>query len=489
MIPLGVGLVYWPALEELFQPGAAAPDVLELEPQTAWELVHDAGGWRYRSNESLLERVAALPQRKLLHGVGNPLGGTVADRFDPVPQLRHAVRRLDPVWISEHLSFNRVRRGMQVEHAGFLLPPAQTPASVHVAAGCIDAMRRTLGRPVAFETGVNYLRPRRDELDDGAFFAAVADGADSGILLDLHNLWCNQRNGRQSVAEALSQLPLQRVWELHLAGGMAHGNAWLDAHCGAVPDEVLDIASALLPRLPNLGAIVFEILPEHLASIGLDGVQRQIEQLHRLWRQRPAPVRELRARRQALDRPLRPDAAQRAEAAAWEMALVDAIGGAALPGGPTLALEPSRDPGCALYRELIVDLRKANLARALHYTMTALLATLGADGTQALLDAYLGGQPPEPFAALEADAFAGFLRSRADRLPAVPGFADVLAFEHALVRATTHGESCELELSTDPVQLFEALDAGVMPKHPCAALNRLRIDAAAMVQHALPAMP
>ena len=460
MRPLGVGLVYWAALDPLFGTGGPDLGVLELEPQTLWEKVCDNGVWQYRSNEALLDRVAELPQAKLLHGVGHPVGGTVADTIDPVPELRRAVQRMNPAWVSEHLSFNRTRRRQAVEHAGFLLPPPQSPAAVRVAATNIDRLRRALDRPVAFETGVNYLRPRGDDLNDGAYFAAVAEASNSGIVLDLHNLWCNQLNGRQSMVQAVAQLPLERVWEIHLAGGMQAGRYWLDAHSGAIPGEVLDMTASLMPRLPQLGALIFEILPEHVPSIGLDGVQRQIERLHDLWRLRPPTVLSVsygtgcNAGATAQDL---------AEVGAWEKALVEAIGAKA-------------DSGCGLYRELIVDFRKANLARALRYTMTALLAGLGARGTQELLQAYFEVQPPEPFAALEADAFAKFLRARVNHLSALPHFEEVLAFEHALVRATTHGESCEIAWTTDPVQLFDALDAGVLPRNLLAQKSTLRIS-------------
>lgn len=460
MRPLGVGLVYWAALDSLFEAGGPDLGVLELEPQTLWEKVCDHGVWQYRTNEALLERVAELQQAKLLHGVGHPVGGTVADPIDPVPELRRAVQRLNPAWVSEHLSFNRTLRRQDVEHAGFLLPPSQSPAAVRVAATNIDCLRRALGRPVAFETSVNYLRQHEDESSDGAYFAAVAEASDSGIVLDLHNLWCNQLNGRQSVAHALAQLPLERVWEIHLAGGMQHGRYWLDAHSGAIPDEVLDIAASLMPRLPQLGALIFEILPEYVPSIGLDGVQRQIERLHGLWRLRPPDLLPVPYDAVCNERATPQDLA---EVRTWENALVEAIGAKA-------------DSGCGLYRDLIVDFRKANLARALRYTMTALLAGLGARGTQELLEAYFDLQPPEPFAALEADAFAQFLLARVNHLSPIPHFEEVLAFEHALVRATTHGESCEITWTADPVQLFDALDAGVLPRDLLTQKSTLRIS-------------
>ena len=473
MRPLGVGLVYWAELEPLLQPGGPAVGVVELEPQTLWEMVRDGAGWRYRANEALLDRVDALPQLKLLHGVGHPVGGTVPDPTDPVPLLRRAVDRLKPEWVSEHLSFNRVRGARGVVNAGFLLPPLQAPATVRVAAGNIDSLRRSLDRPVAFETGVNYLRPHDGELDDGAFFSAVAEASDSGIVLDLHNLWCNQCNGRQSVARALSQLPLDRVWEIHLAGGMQQGGYWLDAHCGAVPPQVLEIAASVIPRLDHLGALIFEVLPEHLPRIGLDGVQRQIEGLQELWALRPPTIARVpRLASRATEATL----FDQAQVAAWENALVDAIG--ARPTRRSAASLLATDPGCRLLSELITDFRKANLARALRYSMTFLLAGLGARCTHELIECCFDAHPPEPFAALEADCFAQFLRARLTRLPHLPHFEEVLAFEHALVRATTHGESCEIAWTADPVQLFDALDAGRLPSGLPVQPSTLRICAA-----------
>ena len=73
--------------------------------------------------------------------------------------------------------------------------------------------------PFAVEIGVNYLRRRSDELSDGEFVTKVVEGANCGIILDLHNLWTNEMNGRQSIEDFLRQIPLERVWEIHLAGG------------------------------------------------------------------------------------------------------------------------------------------------------------------------------------------------------------------------------------------------------------------------------
>ena len=102
---------------------------------------------------------------------------------------------------------------------GFLLPPLQTEQGPRAAARTIRQTGAALDLPLAVETGINYLRQQPWELSDGAFVARVSELADCDILLDLHNLWTNARNGRQCVADFLAEIPPQRIREIHLAGG------------------------------------------------------------------------------------------------------------------------------------------------------------------------------------------------------------------------------------------------------------------------------
>jgi uncharacterized protein len=463
MRELGVGLVYWSALTPLFESGDAA--VLELEPQTLWSKSGTSSGYSYRLNESLFESIAELPQPKLMHGVGQPLGGTVDDPMDHMPLLRRMADRLQPAWVSEHLSFNRVHRGGRATECGFLLPPPQTYAATRVAAANVRRYGRALGRPVAFETGVNYFRPAGD-LDDGKYFRAVAEQADSGILLDLHNLWCNERNGRQRVVDALEQMPLDRVWEVHFAGGMALDGYWLDAHSHGIPAELLELAATVIPRLHSVGALIFEILPEHLPNIGIDGVHRQLESLHELWQLRPA--RHLQVRRSTRAETAAPSLADVAEVRAWEVAVAEGLHGR---GG-----ELAAEPGAAVLRRLIADFRSASLTRGLRYTITALLAGAGVEPTRRLLDEYFRSSPPDAYAAVESDGFARFL-GRKDVVGQVPYLAEILAFEKALLSATLYGESSEVRWTTDPTRLLEGLDAGRLPNDLPAMPSRMTIAA------------
>jgi len=248
MRPLGVGLIYLEELDSLFRENNPALSVLELEPEGFWQKIlpeGSNGGATYLPNSEAMARIATLPQHKLIHSVGFPVGGSMTYRDSYVGPLDAAIRKLGASWVSEHLSFNAIETGRAVEQVGFLLPPRQTPAGVDTAVRGIRRLASQLPVPFAFETGVNYLQPGADEMTDGEFFASVAEVADCGILLDLHNLWANERNGRQPVAEVIDALPLDRVWEIHLAGGMMLGEYYLDAHSEAIPRPLLEIAVSI----------------------------------------------------------------------------------------------------------------------------------------------------------------------------------------------------------------------------------------------------
>ena len=455
---LGVGLVYAQQLEPLVDGSHADVAVVELEPQTLWEKTRRGDRWTYVPNQALLERVSGSPLPKLMHGIGQPVGGVVTDPVEHLSLLRATADDLQPAWLSEHLSFNRAVEDGKAVEAGFLLPPLQQPSGVRVAARNIRSYRAALGRPFAFETGVNYLQPGESELGDGQFWRDVADGADCGILLDLHNLWCNELNGRSTVMEAIDSLPLERVWEVHLAGGMPMSGYWLDAHSGRVPGPLLDVAADVIPILPNLGALLFELLPEHFDTVGLDGVDQQVGELTQLWAlRRPSRVSSTGRCRHMGE----PDPEDLAAATRWEQELHRAI---VEPGtSSAVAADGLGDPGIAVYRDLVRDFRRGSLAQTMRHTLTLLLLGLGPQGTSELLECYFRITPPESYRAVEAHHFACFLQEQTGPIERIQHLREVVGFEHALIRATVFGEDTEVTWTADPVAILQALGHGELP--------------------------
>lgn len=441
--------------------------VLEITPETLW-FRQSTGG--YVCDSASLERVMELPQVKVVHGVGDPVGGSV--RVDParLSLFVETLGRIAPEVVSEHLSFTRSGPRGNEHFAGFMLPPRQTAAGVHAAVGSIRALAEHLAYPFAVENGVSYLRPRSDEMTDGEFVAAVVDEADVGIVLDLHNLYANERNGRQSMEEFINCIPLDRVWEIHVAGGLELDGYWLDAHSGAVPEPVWTIAAALVPSLANLSVINFELVPEFFGEFGEDRVIEQLERCQVLWSMRGTATR--------VERPSSPPAVARQTAgptvSEWEEQLSSLIGsgGAGCAASPMPDDQLVDDPGVGIYRLLIEEFRAGMIARALRLSTRLLLLQLGEVGVRRLLSEFWAETESHPFASDEAEAFTRYVRRTQ---PPVPHLMEVLNFEVAILRAFTDGSEEAIEFAGDPVCILDSLARGVLPPAPTSERTLINV--------------
>jgi len=448
---VGVGLSWFAGLEPVLNANADLVDVLEVDPQALCRRTPNQKA--FRLDRAVLEVLERQPCAKLIHSIGCPLGGTQVPDATNLDLLRAVAVELQAPWISEHLCFSHVADEEGSWHTGFLLPPRQTLAGVEAAASCIRAVSSVLPTPVAIETGVSYLRPREDELPDGEYVARVADAADCGIVLDLHSVWANDRNGRQPLGDYLDQLPLERVWELHVAGGHSHRGFWLDVHSGAVPEDLLELAVRIVPRLGNLKAIIFELFPSYFPNVGARLLRSQLEDLHRLWDRRG---RMSLSRRKAYPAPPERDPAPSPKE--WEMTLASLT--VHRPFDSPLAAELRGDAGLAVIREMVEKFRSSMIVRTLRLSARLIMLERGCAFLEQLLATFWRTHPPQPFAVDEADAFASFLR---EERPYVPYLPEVLEYDRAVIAVALDGEERSIAFGADPLPLLRALGAGRRP--------------------------
>jgi hypothetical protein len=193
-----------------------------------------------------------------------------------------------------------------------------------------------------------------------------------------------------------------------------------------------------------------------------------------LWRERRPAVLQVGSR--VARKPAPPDPRALHDVARWETALGrlvldrDAVpGGTPADGMPGLA----DDPGIAIFRQLVREFRSGRIARALRYTVLALLRGLGPARTNALMQAYCRSCPSDLFTAAEAEHFATYVQRLVDdRRLELPLIGEVLAFERAMLHASMHGQGSALRWSVDPVALFEALEHGT----PLSELPRVESE-------------
>ena len=84
---LGVGIVYIPGVGKLLEDDLAI-DVIEVEPQTLWRRRNK----RYEPDGDVVGLISAMPQTKLVHGVGCPVGGSVPHEEKQVELFADSIR-------------------------------------------------------------------------------------------------------------------------------------------------------------------------------------------------------------------------------------------------------------------------------------------------------------------------------------------------------------------------------------------------------------
>jgi uncharacterized protein (UPF0276 family) len=363
------------------------------------------------------------------------------------------IENLRVPWVSEHLAFTEIPSGDGVVHTGFMLPPLQTIDGARRAARTVRDLAMQLPVPLAVETTVNYLRPRAGELSDGEFVAITTEKADCGILLDLHNIWTNERNGRQPVADFLSAIPLERVWEIHVAGGFEFDGYWLDAHSGPVPDPVLQLLENVIPLLPNLKAVVYEVFPSFVPLYGIEAIRGQLEAIRTVYdRSRFRMSRTLA--RPSLPEPI-PTSIRPED---WEAALGELVvfGHTSRRPGEELSVDPSVD----LVRRLVWKFRAGAVVKALGLVTGLIRLHSGDRFLEDLLNAHFENVRPMPFASQEAMAFLETLR---DRRLGIPYIDDAIAYEECTLRAELEQQTHYALFEHDPRDLVRAVREGEMP--------------------------
>jgi uncharacterized protein len=453
---LGVGMVYWPTLDPLLREANSLINVVEVEPQTIWHKIADIET-PYIVDQDVWQHLQSLPQAKLVHSVGLPIGGASLPNPEQLKLFQNFTREVKAHWASEHLSFNQVSANGETWDTGFLLPPLQNANGLAAVVANIQQLQSYLDVPLLIETGVNYLQVQPDQWSDGEFVAAVATTADCGILLDLHNIWTNERNGRQSINEFLAQIPLERVSEVHLAGGEEYNGYWLDAHNGVVQPELMEIARQVLPQLPNLRALIFEVSPLLIEKVGLVDIRSQLIDIQELWQQRHTKVQNF-----VVPKPIIKRSVSEINPTDWTETLGKICTQQSLASSAPnfLGAMLADDPGMEVLQHLIGSARSGTVVTALPWTSELLFRKIGGSAYKKILQEFWQTSPPHMFGGDEAADFADYLACRdLDILY----LSDILTYERARIESAYRRKEIVIDCEYDPIAIIEALAAGELP--------------------------
>lgn len=216
-----------------------------------------------------LDRIRAhYPYPVVMHGVSLSIGGADPVNREYLAELRALARRVEPVWISDHLCWT----GVNGRNLHDLMPLPLTSEAVRHVARRVHEVQDFLGRRILLENVSSYVSYTHSALREWEFLTAVAEEADCLILLDVNNIYVSSQNHGFDPREYLRGVPVERVWQFHLAGHSENGALLIDTHDHPVTDPVWTLyaeavrrfgsVSTLLERddhIPPLGELVTEL--------------------------------------------------------------------------------------------------------------------------------------------------------------------------------------------------------------------------------------
>lgn len=208
-------------------------EVLRDTPDVPWFEVHICNYLGGGLSRALLHQINERYPLSF-HGVNLSLAGVEPLDAEYLKRLRIAVDEFNPALVSEHACFTT--------HAGQyfhdLMPVPFTDEAVRHLAGRVREVQDRLGRQILIENLSRYYSYDESHLSEGQFMAAVCDEADCGLLLDLNNAYVNQCNLGEDMTRFISELPLARIGEIHLAGFTEQDGMLIDTHGAPVCDAV-----------------------------------------------------------------------------------------------------------------------------------------------------------------------------------------------------------------------------------------------------------
>jgi uncharacterized protein len=190
--------------------------------------------------------------RLVPHALDLSLGSAEGVDEEYLERLARLIERIRCPWWSEHIAFTRAG-GVRIGH---LAPLPFTREAVDVVCRNVEMVRGRIEAPLILENITYDVVMPGAEMGEPEFLGEITRRTGCGLLLDVTNLYTNAVNHGFDAEEWLDRLPLDRVVQLHVAGGHWSEGYLIDSHARPVPDEVWSLVAEVLRRAPVKGVVL-----------------------------------------------------------------------------------------------------------------------------------------------------------------------------------------------------------------------------------------
>jgi uncharacterized protein len=248
-------------------------EYIEISPDT---LVEPARGLPVFAEPAIAElKDVSSDVRLIVHGVDLSIGTRSGYSEAYLQLLEQFMEKVDIEWHSEHLGYVAV----DGQDLGTMLPLPRTEEALDMICERVYQIQKRFGLPFLLENVVHLLPDCDADYTEAGFLNAITAATSCELLLDIYNLECDSHNRGFDIASFLSELNLERVRELHLAGGIVHKGFKLDVHSRITADSTIALAREVLGIARQVRTVTYELLPEAIPVLGADAVRGELERL------------------------------------------------------------------------------------------------------------------------------------------------------------------------------------------------------------------
>ncbi len=187
-----------------------------------------------------------------LHGVSLSIGSADPLDRDYLGALRDLARRVEPVWISDHLCWT----GSGGKNLHDLLPVPYDSAMLGHIAARIGQVQDFLGREILIENVSSYVAYAGSDMSEWDFLVALARRSGCRLLIDVNNIHVSAFNHDFDPWQYLAAIPVDLVWQIHLAGHENCGDYIIDTHDRPIIDEVWRLYAEAIRRFGPVASMI-----------------------------------------------------------------------------------------------------------------------------------------------------------------------------------------------------------------------------------------
>lgn len=194
--------------------------------------------------------------------------------------LEEITQLLDAVWLCEDIGLWSIG---PYEIPYFAPPIFELEAADQIVKGIEVIQEKTSAPFLAEIPSCSFVAGK---VGLGEFFTHIIRNSGCKMLLDVSHVYSYSIFTGTPILDVLKSLPLDDVWEIHIAGGRVNSKynyRYVDTHSHAIIDEVMDLFIQSVKDCKNLKCITYEIgmnLPEELLISEVSRIESKLREIN-----------------------------------------------------------------------------------------------------------------------------------------------------------------------------------------------------------------